>query len=158
MDNELLAEAYRIGREEYRAARLSAFSKLRERSSESDFDEVHAASERGMKLYEVAFELCRKIHQRAHTAEAAHKLLRKRCPGFSEQVYQQAFYDAFIENRYLIFANCKLTHRCSRPVAASPTPHDSQPNTQPCQCASDAQFAPLTTPRVGCSLCWCKWC
>lgn len=99
MSDELLRDAYKTGRDEYRKARLNTSIQLQKSFPEEESDTVLAASQMGMELYEIAFDLCRKINQGAHTVEAAQYLIRKKCPGFSEEVYHQAFSDALIENR-----------------------------------------------------------
>jgi hypothetical protein len=99
VNDDIDTAAYSLGREILRAARRAASALLGNRYPNTSEDDILVASQRGMRLYQTACELCQQIHQGAHTAEAARELLRKRCPGFSDELYQRAFTEAFADNR-----------------------------------------------------------
>jgi len=99
MNAPLLEAAYTIAREKYEAARLEAFSILRDRFPDAGFDPTHHAVQRGMKLYLSAYGFAEKVWAGSIPYEKAYQSLHSQFNDFPEATVERAFSEAYRDTR-----------------------------------------------------------
>jgi hypothetical protein len=99
MNDALMASAYQIARENYKAAELATFSSLDSTFAAEDFDTIHQASQRGMRLHTAAMELAQKVWARMISYEKAEEILGNQFTEFPGSTRQKALSDSYTDTR-----------------------------------------------------------
>jgi hypothetical protein len=99
MNDALMASAYQIARENYKAAELATFSALDSTFAGEDFDTIHQASRRGMHLHIATMDLASKIWAGMIPYEKAEEIIRKQFPEFPDSARQQALGASYRDTR-----------------------------------------------------------
>lgn len=99
MNDALMASAYQIARENYKAAELATFKSLDSAFAAEKFDTIHQASQRGMRLHVAAMELAQKVWARMISYEKAEEILRNQFTEFPDSTRQKALSDSYTDTR-----------------------------------------------------------
>ena len=99
MNDALMASAYQIARENYKAAELATFSALDSTFAGEGFDIIHQASRRGLQLHIATLDLASKIWSGTIPYEKAEEIVRKQFPEFSDSTRQEALGDSYRDTR-----------------------------------------------------------
>jgi hypothetical protein len=99
MNDVLMASAYQVARENYKAAELATFKSLDSTFVAEKFDTIHQASQRGMRLHIAAMELAQKVWAGMISYEKAEEILRNQFIEFSDLTRQKALSDSYTDTR-----------------------------------------------------------
>jgi hypothetical protein len=99
MNDALMESAYQTARENYKAAELATFSSLDSTFAAEDFDTIHQASQRGMRLHLATMDLAPKIWAGMIPYEKAEEIIRNQFPEFSDSTRQKALSDSYTDSR-----------------------------------------------------------
>jgi hypothetical protein len=99
MNDGLMDAAYKTARENYKSAAGATFEALSQRFITADFDTVHSAAQRGMRLHIAAIDLAQKIWAKALSYEKAEGILGQQFSDFPPATRQKALSDAYVDTR-----------------------------------------------------------
>lgn len=99
MNDALMARAYEIACENYKAAELATFKSLESTFAVEKFDAIHQASRRGMHLHIAAMELAQKVWARLISYEKAEEILYNQFTEFPDLTRQKALRDSYTATR-----------------------------------------------------------
>ena len=99
MNDALMATAYQTARENYKAAESATFKLLDSTFAAEQFDTIHQASQRGMRLHVAAMELAQKVWARTISYEKAEEILRNQFTEFPDSTRQKALSDSYTDTR-----------------------------------------------------------
>ncbi|BCX48690.1 hypothetical protein HAHE_25980 [Haloferula helveola] len=94
-----MSSAYRTARENLKAAELATFKSLDAAFPSEEFDAIHQASRRGMRLRSEAIDLARKVWAGSMQYEKAEEIIRSQFRDFPAQTVDGALAEAYQENR-----------------------------------------------------------
>jgi hypothetical protein len=99
MNDALMASAYQIARENYKAAEIAVFSALDSTFTSEDFDTIHQATRRGMHLHIATMDLASKIWAGMIPYEKAEEIICKQFPEFPDSTRKEALGDSYRDSR-----------------------------------------------------------
>jgi len=99
MNDALMASAYQIARENYKAAELATFSALDSTYADEGFDTIHQASRRGLHLPIATMDLASKIWAGMISYEKAEEIIRKQFPEFPDSTCLEALGASYRDTR-----------------------------------------------------------
>jgi hypothetical protein len=99
MNDALMDAAYSVARERYTSAAIETFKALDGRFAGADFDAIHHAAQRAMRLHIAATDLAEKIWARTLPYEKAEEILSQQFSEFPAATRQKALTDAHVDAR-----------------------------------------------------------
>ena len=88
--------AYEAAREAIQSARKDASCKLQEAFPSSMTESILPAIDQAIRLCGLAAQIMTQMQQ-SHTKDKVVAELRRRCPGYRDDTYEQAAHDAFVD-------------------------------------------------------------
>ena len=88
--------AYEAARKAVQAARRQATQELGEQFPDADVDSLVPAIDQAMKLCAIAAQVMNQMQQ-SHTKDKVVSELKRRCPGYRDETYEQAAHEAFVD-------------------------------------------------------------
>ena len=99
MNDALMASAYQIARENYKTAELATFKSLDSTFAGEEFDTIHQASQRGMRLHIATMDLAQKVWAGMMPYEKAEEIIRNQFTEFPDSTRQKALSDSYTDSR-----------------------------------------------------------
>lgn len=94
-----MASAYQIARENYKAAELATFKSLDSKFAAEEFDTIHQASQRAMRLHIAAMDLAQKVWAGMIPYQKAEEIIGHQFTEFSVSIRQKALTDSYTDSR-----------------------------------------------------------